>query len=268
MPSVHPFLTAQWRNLLMLNYAVDPALVEPFLPAGTALDLWHNRAYISLVGFQFQKTRLRGWAVPFYQYFAEVNLRFYVRREAADGWRRGVVFLKEIVPKLAVTWVANAIYHEHYVTLPMSQRIQLPASAADRTGLADYRWKYRGRDFAITANFSGLPQQFRPGSEEEFITEHYWGYTKWPDDSTWEYRVDHPPWHVWRTDSACFSGDATELYGVDFAAVLNEPPCSSLVAEGSAVTVSDGERLGLADHSGNGFPLVSGASQMIPRPMM
>lgn len=245
--AVRPFLTAQWRNLLMLNYVVEPELLEPFVPAGTELDLWHGRALVSLVGFQFQKTRLKGWAVPFHQNFAEANLRFYVRRDAADGVRRGVVFLKEVVSKFAVSWVANTVYQEHYLTLPMSHRVQLPASPTDRTGQANYAWRLGRRNFAMTAAFSGLPQRLVPGSEEEFITEHYWGYTKWPDDSSWEYRVDHPAWRVWQTDHAAFTGDATELYGPEFAVILKQPPCSAIVVEGSAVSVYEGQRLEAAE---------------------
>jgi hypothetical protein len=237
------FLTAQWRHLLMLNYDVDPASLLPFVPAGTQLDLWQGRSLVSLVGFRFLQTRLLGWAVPFHQNFTEVNLRFYVRRETVDGFRRGVVFLKEIAPKFAVSWVANAIYHETYVTLPMSHRIQIPGSAADRTGRIEYRWRQGGRRYEMTANFCGLPRVLPAGSEEEFIAEHYWGYTRRRDGATWEYRVEHSPWRVWRVDAAAFEGDATELYGRTFADVLSHPPSSALVADGSPVIVSRGARV-------------------------
>lgn len=240
MPRDCPFLTAQWRNLVMLNYAVQPNVLEPYVPAGTELDIWQDRTLISLVGFQFLTTRLKGWPIPWHQNFSEVNLRFYVRRDTADGWRRGVVFLKEIVSKLAVSWVANTIYHENYLTLPMSQRVQVPGSATDRTGLADYRWKFDGQDFQLAANFNGLPKPFEAGTEAEFITEHYWGYTQRRDGSTAEYRVDHPTWRIWSVDQATFRGDAVALYGPRFGQILADRPCSSLVAEGSAVTVYQG----------------------------
>lgn len=283
MSAGRPFLTAEWRNLLMLNYAVDPALLTPHVPRGTELDLWRGEALVSLVGFQFLKTRLRGWRVPWHQSFIEVNLRFYVRREADDGWRRGVVFLKEIVPKRAVTWIANTVYHEHYITRPMSHRVQLPASATDRTGHLQYRWRHARREFELAANFSGLPQLPRAGSLDEFIVEHYWGYSRSANGSALEYLVTHPAWRVWTAEAARFTGDAATLYGAEFAAVLNEAPRSALVAEGSAVCVYDGCRVkkdsssarrfceasrNETNHSGSGLPLVSGASQMMPRPMM
>lgn len=240
MTGDRPFLTAQWRHLVMLNYAIEPDILEPLIPLGTELDFWQGRALVSVVGFQFLKSRLKGWPIPWHQNFAEVNLRFYVRREVEDGWRRGVVFVKEIVAKPAVSWVANTIYHENYVTAPMLHRVQIPGSTTDRTGLIEYGWRSGSREYCMTANFIGLPQPFAAGSEEEFITEHYWGYTRRRDGSTAEYRVDHPAWRVWQVDKACFRGNVAAFYGPQFGDALSQPPCSALVAEGSAVVVYEG----------------------------
>ena len=75
------FLTAEWRTLAMINYEVAPALLEPLVPRGTELDSWDGRTFLSLVGFMFHDTRVRGFPVPFHREFPEVNLRFYVRRQ-------------------------------------------------------------------------------------------------------------------------------------------------------------------------------------------
>lgn len=243
MTQSRPFLTAEWRHLVMLNYEADPGLFAPFVPYGAELDLWRGRAIFSLVGFRFLKTRLKGWPIPFHQDFAEVNLRFYVRRAAPDGWRRGVVFIREIVPKHAVTWVANAVYEEHYLTAPLKYRVQIPASRNDQTGRCDYVWTLARQQWKLSAEFHGLPQPLLPGSEAEFIAEHYWGYTRHADGSTSEYRVDHPPWRVWSADRAEFQGDAATLYGSGFAASLSKPPASAMVLDGSPVTVYTGQRL-------------------------
>src|SRR5512142_1077033 len=123
------FLTAEWKNLVMLNYAVDPSLIEPFVPAGTELDAFEGKTYVSLVGFEFNRTRVLGFAVPFHQNFEEVNLRFYVRRES----KRGVVFIRELVPKYAVAAVARLLFKENYSCVPMSHRVG--------GGKAEYAWK-------------------------------------------------------------------------------------------------------------------------------
>jgi uncharacterized protein YqjF (DUF2071 family) len=119
-----PFLTAEWRWLAMLNYSVAPDVLEPFVPKGTVLDTFQGTAYVSMVGFLFLNTRVRGLSIPWHRDFEEVNLRFYVRRQAEEGWRRGVVFIKEIVPRLAIAAVARVFYNENYVALSMRHKLE------------------------------------------------------------------------------------------------------------------------------------------------
>ena len=83
----------------------------------------------------------------------------------------------------------------------------------------------------------------RPGSEEEFITEHYWGYTRQRDGSTVEYQVEHPRWRVWSCVDARVDCDALTLYGEPFVDALAGRPTSAFVADGSEVTVRRGRRL-------------------------
>src|SRR5262249_9635735 len=159
-------------------YEIDPDIVRPLLPAGTELDFWNGRTYVSVVGFRFIDTKLRGFPIPFHRNFNEVNLRFYVRRQTAGEWRRGVVFIKEIVPLPAVTFVARTVYNENYVTLPMQHQLQLPGTNGDHRGSFAYSWKWKQQWVELAVETMGDSQPSVPGSEEEFITEHYWGYTR------------------------------------------------------------------------------------------
>ena len=235
-----PFLTAEWRHLAMLNYPVDREVLAPFVPAGTALDTYQGVAYLSMVGFLFLKTKLLGVAVPFHQDFEEVNLRFYVRRLAEDGWRRGVVFIKEIVPKLAISAVARICYNENYVMLPMRHRVDPPNDG--RPGSVEYTWKSGARWDQLQLKTQGSPFRPAPGSLEEFITEHYWGYTAQKDGGCLEYQVEHPPWRIWRAAETILDCDATALYGEAFRSALEAKPASAFLAEGSPVTVHAGTR--------------------------
>ena len=225
------FLTAEWKNLLMLNYAVEPDLLRSFVPTGTELDSHEGLTHASLIGFQFNKTRLLGRAVPFHQSFEEVNLRFYVRR----GTRRGVVFIRELVPKVAVTAVARFAYGENYSCVSMSHHLE---TTADRFS-AEYSWGSEAARCVMSASTS--KQQYLPGqgSLSEFITEHYWGYAI-RNGRTVEYQVDHPQWQVREAEDAQFSGDGVRYYGDDFGRLLERPPDSAFLAEGSAVTVFRG----------------------------
>jgi uncharacterized protein len=231
MAQPRTFLTAEWKNLLMLNYAVDPSLLRPFVPAGTELDSHEANTYASLIGFQFNKTRLLGRAVPFHQSFEEVNLRFYVRR----GTRRGVVFIRELVPKVAVTAIARLAYGENYSCVPMSHR--LDASSGQLS--AEYSWGPGAARCTISATTTSEPYLPAQGSLSEFITEHYWGYAI-RSGRTVEYQVDHPQWHVREADNAQLSGDGARYYGLDFGRLLEQPPDSAFLAEGSAVIVFKG----------------------------
>jgi uncharacterized protein YqjF (DUF2071 family) len=224
----------------MLNYEVAPAVLAPFVPASTELDRWQERTLISMVGFLFLNTRVRGVAIPGHRNFEEVNLRFYVRREAEDGWRRGVVFIKELVPRSAIALVARKLYHEPYLALPMAHRIQTDAGEVRS---AEYSWIFRKRQHRLGLTTSGAAEALIPGSEAEFITEHYWGYNAQPDGSTLEYRVEHPCWRVQAARESRFECDVAGLYGEAFAASLDRPPVSAFLAEGSAVTVYQGVRL-------------------------
>jgi len=226
----------------MLNYVIDPAILKPLLPAGTELDFFHDRTYVSVVGFQFLDTRVRGVAIPFHRHFEEVNLRFYVRRRGPEGWRRGVVFIRELVPRLAIALVARTFYNEPYAAVPMWHHWDA-AFPNDQLRTAAYGWKWRGIWHEIAIGVRGAPQPMVPGSEAEFIAEHYWGYTAQRDGSTLEYQVDHPPWQVWPAEQARLTGDLAGCYGENLARFLTGPPASAFLAEGSAVTVFGGVRI-------------------------
>ena len=209
------FLTAEWRHLLMLNYEIDPAALRSRTPPGTEIDSWNGRTFLSLVGFRFQNTRVLGWSIPFHRHFEEINLRFYVRRQADDGPRRGVVFVKEIVPKIAIAAVARWIYNENYEAHPMRSQVRLPDPS--KGGSVEYGWTSRGRQNTLSAEFEGVPVLPAAGSEEAFITEHYWGYVVQRDGSALEYGVEHPPWRVWRASAARLDCDVAGFYGQEFA---------------------------------------------------
>jgi uncharacterized protein YqjF (DUF2071 family) len=239
------FLTAEWRYLAMVNYEIEPAILATHVPAGTELDFWNGRSFVSIVGFLFQNTRVLGIPIPFHRNFEELNLRFYVRRKTDGGWRRGVVFIKELVPRRAIAWTARTFYNEPYLTLPMSHRIEKSSRQPDEIKSAAYFWRFRGKENFVKLTTRDSAQTLRENSEAEFITEHYWGYTAQRDGSTLEYRVEHPRWRVWEAPTAELQCDVVGIYGEKFRAALNAAPASSFLAEGSAVKVYKGVRLQL-----------------------
>jgi uncharacterized protein YqjF (DUF2071 family) len=232
VPGDRIFLTAQWRHLAMLNYAVDPGLLLPLVPSGTELDFFADHAYVSLVGIRFLDTRVLGVPIPFHRDFDEVNLRFYVRRNTGSEIRRGVVFIREIVPRRAIAAIARWVYNENYVALPMQHQIT--------SKHVNYAWGKNCRLELTPAGERFLPAE---GSEEQFIAENYWGYTSQRGGGSIEYRVAHEPWRLRLASSSRFEGDAASLYGKEFAQILNRQPDSALLAEGSPIQVMRGARI-------------------------
>jgi uncharacterized protein YqjF (DUF2071 family) len=225
----------------MLNYPVAPEVVAPFVPEGTEIDFFSGRTYVSVVGFLFLDTRILGMAIPYHRNFEEVNLRFYVRRQGPEGWRRGVVFVKEIVPRFAIAATARLLYGEKYVSMPM--RHSITGDPARGGMFVTYGWRRCGRWNGLGGVVGGATQGSAPGSEEEFITEHYWGYSSLRGGRTVEYRVEHPRWKVWTLERPVLDCDVAALYGERFAAPLAGAPSSAFLADGSEVTVFQGVRV-------------------------
>lgn len=229
------FLKAEWRKLAIANYKIDQNILVKYLPAGTELDLWEGNCYVSLVAFMFKNTKLLGIKIPFHTNFEEANLRFYVRRFENGTWKRGVVFIKEIVPKWALTFVANTIYNENYQTMPMKHNW----TVEDEKRFVEYQWKLddKWNSFKILASIE--KSEIEPNSETEFITEHYWGYAKIDDQKSNEYEVTHPKWEVYKVKDYEIHVDFKALYGGEFDFLSRVSPDSVMLAEGSKITVEN-----------------------------
>lgn len=234
------FLSAEWRKLVIVNYKVPPEILTEHIPAQTELDLFHGDCYLSLVGFMFLNTKVKGISIPLHTNFEEVNLRFYVRRydKSSDKIRRGVVFIKEIVPRFAISLIANMIYDENYATAEMQHEWKILDDSLE----IKYSWKFdHWNHIYIRTSIKDSPMP--AGSEEEFIAEHYWGYTKVSENQTSEYEVSHPRWNVYEKKSYELSVDFESVYGKEFGFLNNQQPSSVFLAEGSEIKVYNVKKL-------------------------
>lgn len=228
------FLTAQWRYLAMLNFEVDPSILQPLVPKGTELDDRGGRHYLSLVGFLFLDTHVLGVPAFFHQNFEEVNLRFYVKRGPSDRIRHGVVFIREMVPLPLVAGAARLTYNEPYRTVPMRHTI---VSTSGELQSVEFRFGGQLDECRFALHADDGPHPMLPGSEEEFLSERGWGYTRQRDGGTIEYRVEHSRWNVWSNTGCELDGPLAEFYDEPFASILKEAPASAFIADGSAVSV-------------------------------
>lgn len=219
----------------MANYEVAPELLADRVPRGTSLDFEDGKLFVSLVGFMFLDTRVLGLPVPFHINFEEVNLRFYVKRETGSEVRRGVCFVKEIVPRYAIAAVARGLYGEPYECWKMNH-----TRTEKEVG---YQWRRDARFNEIKVEIDrdlGVPEN---GSHGEFIIEHYWGYTRRGASRTDEYKVEHPKWELFSVKNVTLDVDFGATYGDEFAFLRDAAPFSILLAKGSEIAVYKGERL-------------------------
>ncbi len=227
------FLNAAWNNLIMANYPVPPEILLPYVPNKTQLDFFGDKTYVSLVGFMFLNTKMLGMSIPFHINFEEVNLRFYVKHNDNGNWMRGVSFIKEIVPKPAIALIANNIYGEKYTTMKMKHFHHVSDSGLE-TG---YEWKDKNKWHSLTTTTQKKSSPMRIGSEEEFIAEHYWGFTRINTTKTYAYEVQHPRWEIFHVKDYKIDCDFTNLYGQEFSFLKNRKPSSIFMAKGSEIKI-------------------------------
>ncbi len=236
-----PFLTAEWRNLILITYAVEPEVLEPYVPKGLVLDLLKGKAYVSFVAFDFLRTRVKGIPIPFHVNFPEVNLRFYVRYRSKEGKeKRGVVFIREFVPKYMIAFVANTIYNEPYLSTKMNSQVNI--SSEERVikhqlyyGGQEHSWKF------FCSNTTKLPTE---DSTEHFFKEHEWGFGVNHKGKLMEYKVEHPIWNIYPlTKRFELKVDFGLLYGEQWSFLNQQIPYNITIAEGSPIKVFPGSIL-------------------------
>ena len=234
------FLTADWRYLAMLNYEVDPDVLRSHLPAGTELDDYDDRHFISLVGFLFLDTHVLSLPAFFHQNFDEVNLRFYVRRKVGTEMRSGVVFIREMVARPLVAEMAKLTYNEPYRTVPIQHTV---LQTNDELQSVEFIVGGPGEQCRLTLHVESPLESVQPDSLEDFLAHRGWGYTRQRDGGTIEYRVVHPPWNIWPNARWELDGPLTEFYEAPFAGILSNGPSTAFIADGSEVAVHLPDRI-------------------------
>jgi uncharacterized protein YqjF (DUF2071 family) len=223
------FLSAKWVNLILISYQIDPAILAPYLPTSGQVDTYQGKTFVSLVAFQFRDTRIMNWKIPFHVNFPEVNLRFY----GTVNGQRGAIFLKELVPKPIVAYVAKMAYNEPYYYCAIKDRVS--ENAEDITAI--YSLQKGGHSFMISAKARNQP--FTPPKEslEHFLKEHCRGYGKTRDGRTLAYTVSHTVWPIYPIEQFHSNIDYGFLYGPEWAFLNNQEPYNLTFAEGSTIKV-------------------------------
>lgn len=230
------FLMADWQKLIFVNYEVDKEQLLPHLPKGLELDSHENKYYLSFVAMRFDNTKIKGISFPFHKRFEEVNLRFYVKRKLSNGtWRKGVVFISEIVPKRAITMIARILYNESYQTLTMSHQW----SQDGNSQTIGYSLDKHNQSHNIQIVSNNENNDINPNSDEHFIIERYFGYTTSRKNKTIEYKVRHRPWQTQNVLDSKMTLNFEAIYGPEFSFLNDIKPNTIYYTEGSCTYVEN-----------------------------
>lgn len=225
------FLTAHWSHLALINYAVDPALLDALCPRGLEVDTRDGHGFVSLVAFHFLDTRVLGVPWPGFRDFTEVNLRWYAR-EVATG-RRGVVFVREFVPQWFVAAMARLTYNEPYEAVPMRSAIRRrDGRVAIKHAL---RFPFGPQRLAVEARDE--PGRPAASSWAHWFKEQRWGYGTDHFGRTICYEVRHPHWRVFPVERVALEWDFARVYGPTWECLQGATPHSIVLAEGSRIEV-------------------------------
>ena len=132
-------------------------------------------------------------------------------------------------------------YKEHYQTLPMQHSKTENENSKDFV----YQWKTQNKLNIILVETEKNPIEIEVGSEAEFITEHYFGYTKVNEATTFEYEVKHPRWVQFQVLNHKIDVDFETNYGSEFEFLNNTQPVSVMLAKGSEISVEPKKRIKL-----------------------
>lgn len=227
------FLTAKWENIIMVNYAIDPNILQNYIPKGVEIDTFNGKNYVSLVGFMFKNTSIFNIPIPLLGTFEEINLRFYVKRTVNGKIRKGVVFINETVPYKIVALLANFLYKEHYISIPTKSNIQEYSDYKN----VKFEWKKDNHWNSISLKANIQAQKIEVNTIEEFIYEHYFGYTKVDNETTLEYEILHPSWQTNTVLEAKIQCNFASMYGNDFEVLSYMNPENVMIAKGSNIAV-------------------------------
>ncbi len=226
---MRPFLSARWSYLSLFTFAVPPAVLEPRLPPGVALDTRDGQAFVSVVGLDFEETRVLGVGWPGYRAFADVNFRFYARA----GERRGVVFIREIVPHRLISLLARWLYGEPFRSADVRSHVseEGPLLLVERT------FEIEGRKNVLRARAERAPFTPGPDSLEHFLKERAWGFSRSRAGHAEAFEVRHPVWECLLVRDFALELDWATVYGPEWSFLQGAAPASVALAVGSEVSV-------------------------------
>lgn len=178
----------RWSDLAFLHWPVDPSAIRPLVPAELELDTFNDKAWLGIVPFRMEASRLRFTpAIPGLSDFPELNVRTYVRA----GTRFGVWFFSLDAASPGAVRGARTLFNLPYFDATMT--------ADTRVDIVSYRSHRTHRD-APPADFiaeyspSGPVHYADQRTLDYFLTERYCLFNQDRKGEVGFIDVHHLPW--------------------------------------------------------------------------
>jgi hypothetical protein len=235
-PKRRLLLACQWREAVLVNYEIDPKVLQPLVPPGTQLDLYESAGLITLIARRSTGIAPHGWP-RLTRSFNEVLLRFYVKRTTLDTTRHGVCVIRQFVSRRGPTWLMARLLDWPIRRLPIERKTR-GFGAVDMSVLpaAEFRWRLGGQWNHVRASARSTRSRPQPGTKEHFVLTPTFAYSA-RGCKLGEYCVHLAPSAVWDASSASVECDFSELFGSHFQRRLGRRPTSVFLIRGNEVKV-------------------------------
>ena len=188
-------IAQKWSHVLFMHYEVDKSDLQSLLPEGIEVDLFQDKAYISIVPFFMSHIRFPFTpAFPFIHLW-ELNLRTYVKRNGVSG----IYFFTLDTHDLLGEFIATRFFH-----LPYRYR-QMYGSYDDS------KYHFKATDQIEIEALVGAPE--KKGALSSWLTERYCLFTVNKQGDIYRGDVIHDSWSLYKVESLNYKNNFTSEFG-------------------------------------------------------
>ena len=228
---------AEWREIVVINFEIDPKLLRNFIPPKTELDFFNETSFVTLMARACKNVKPYGWPIVFAKSIDQILLRFYVKRKVGDTWRRGVCLIRDYLPKRKASFFLNWMFKHSFTQVPIKRTSSnFESGLPTQLPTVEYQWTTGDYVNHIKVNARSQMRQQEQETKESFVLDHHYGYTV-KEGKTYEYYVEYSPWAMWDAQSGSFDCDTENVFGRPFVRALKQRPASVFLARGSDVII-------------------------------
>lgn len=225
-------------ELVVINFLVPPAILEPLVPKGLELNYLADETYVSIVCNVVRKSGFL--SNPFSGGFTHLCLQYYVRRKADPKSRKGICQIRNFTSSSAGSWGSKLEMECKKIKMKRSNSGFSGKSGAPEV---EYQWQVEDHWNKLRIKARNPMKNIGPKTKVGFILEHKNLYQS-VKGRTLQFEVRHEhPWIAWDAAHANFTCDVQQLFGKDFVKPLARRPSSVFVSTAGKVEYSKPDQI-------------------------